>query len=128
MNYRKSTLIASPASSDIQKQSITVIQNHFCFLHVVTNLGEDACAKGLKDFDKCTLSSEVYAAFLKRGMSTVYKTLLLAARLLHQRGSESHGKADLFKAFLSNVDNDEDDEAGDTLGTNRKGTQTYPGK
>ena len=91
-------------------------------------MGEDACAKNLKDFHKCTLSSEVYAAFHKRGMSTGLQRFTACTQTLYQQGSEAYGKADLFEAFLSNVEDDEDDEAGDTLGTTRKGTQTLAKK
>ena len=57
-DYRKNTLAVSSDLTDIQKQSINDIQNHFCFLHVVINLGEDAYSKRLMDFDKCTLTDD----------------------------------------------------------------------
>ena len=55
----------------------------------------------------------------------MYNAILLAARLLHQQGTEVYGKSDLFEAFLSvEVDEDTGDDRTGELGSSRKGTQT----
>ena len=55
----------------------------------------------------------------------MYNAILLAARLLHQQGTEVYGKSDLFEAFLSvEVDEDTGDDRTGELGSLQKGTQT----
>ena len=77
------------------------------------------------DFDKCTLTDDACTNFHRRGLSTVYNAILLAARLLHQQGTEVYGKSDLFEAFLSvEVDEDTGDDRTGELGSLQKGTQT----
>eukprot|EP00112_Aurelia_sp_Birch-Aquarium-sp1_P023784 Seg7227.3 transcript_id=Seg7227.3/GoldUCD/mRNA.D3Y31 product="hypothetical protein" protein_id=Seg7227.3/GoldUCD/D3Y31 len=84
--------------TDDERKSWQALQHHFCFLHIVINLGDDACQRGLIDFDKCTLEEDVYSQFHKGGNSTTYKLIYSSSRLLHQQGSEKFGRSDLFEA------------------------------
>ncbi len=70
--------------SDEEKELVRDLEHHFCFLHVLINLGDDACKRGLIDFDDCTLNEETYSQFHKRGNSSTYKAISSAARLFHQ--------------------------------------------
>ena len=49
--------------TDEEKELVKNLEHHYCFLHVLINLGDDACKQGLVDFDKCTLNEETYAQF-----------------------------------------------------------------
>ena len=103
------------------------IYNHYCFLHVLINLGDDACANGLVDVDKCCFPNDVFNNLHSKASSTTYSAILLAARMFHQLGSEKYGRADIFEAFLKfSSDHDNQNTSGNqttNLGQSRKGTQ-----
>ena len=104
------------------------VTESFCFLHIIINLGDDACKNGLVHFDKCTLTEEALSLLNRRAQSSTYSAIYTAACLLHQQGSEVFGKSGLFEAFLLDEDGSGDgggDDGGDgsQLGKSRKGTQ-----
>ena len=76
------------------------VRNHYCFLHVIINLGDDACANSLVDIDKCCYPGDVFENLHSKASSTTYSAIMLAARMFHQLGSEKYGRADMFEAFL----------------------------
>ena len=120
--YRDSILRASQLSEE-EKARWQKLQNHFCFLHIIINLGDDACKNGLVHFDKCTLTEEVLSLLNQRAQSSTYSAIYTAARLLHQQGSEVFGKSGLFEAFLLDENGSGDGGDGSQLGKSRKGTQ-----
>ena len=121
--FRSKRLIDIGLSAD-EENLVTDLEHHFCLLHVIINLGEDACKRGLIDLDKCTLGEDTYIPLHRKGNSTTYNAILLAARICHQQGSETYGKSDLFEAFLdSNVSSSGIDNV-DLDGASRKNTQT----
>ena len=107
-------------------RSVLDIKNHYCFLHVIINLGDDAMTNGLVDLDKCSLPSDHLEELHATATSTTYSAILLAARMMHQMGSEKYGKADLFNAFVGWSDESMQESEGaraQSLGSSRKGTQ-----
>ncbi|KAG1683760.1 hypothetical protein GQR58_009763 [Nymphon striatum] len=104
---------------------VSKFRNHYCFLHVIINLGDDANANGLVDIDKC-YPGDVFDNLHSNASSTTYYAILLAARMFHQLGSEKYGRADLFEAFLG-IASCDDDETPNTpeaaASKSRKGTQ-----
>ena len=78
--WRKSVLSEAPALSDNEKKTISDLEQHFCFLHVIINLGEYACKNGLMDFDKCALTPESFEAVHLRGQSLTYASIYAAAK------------------------------------------------
>ena len=129
--YRDSVLEAGLLAEE-EKNRWQKLQNHFCFLHIIINLGDDACKNGLVHFDKCTLTEEALSLLNRRAQSSTYSAIYTAARLLHQQGSEVFGKSGLFEAFLMDGECDDDGSCGDEvdfqLGTSRKGTQVLTKK
>ena len=120
--YRDNVLKANVLSDD--EKLWTKLENHFCFLHIIINLGDDATKRGLFDLDKCCLSEDAYDNCHKRGNSTTYTAIYVAARLFHQQGSEQYGKSGLFEAFLkddSPKNTDGVDIANEDLGDARTG-------
>ena len=105
---------------EIREANLKEIGLRYCFLHIIINLGDNACKRGLVDFDKCSLEEETYSQFHKRGNSSTYSAILSAARLFLQQGSEKYGRSDLFEAFLAGG---EEDEEGSVRGKSRKNTQ-----
>ena len=84
------------------------MKNHYCFLHVIINLGDDACSNGLADLDKCCLPVDALNDLHAKSSSTTYAAILLAAGMLHQLGSEKYSGSNMFEAFLGMSDEDED--------------------
>ena len=132
--YRDNVLGASELSEE-EKSQWQKLQNHFCFLHIIINLGDDACKNGLVHFDKCTLTEEALSLLNKRAQSSAYSAIYTAARLLHQQGSEIFGKSGLFEAFIAGGDIDKRensdivfDENIETPISSRKGTQVLTKK
>ena len=101
--YRDSILGPSQLPEE-EKVHWQKLQNHFCFLHIIINLGDDACKNGLVHFDKCTLTEEALSLSNQRAQSSTYSAIYTAARLLHQQGSEVFSKSGLFEAFLLDED------------------------
>eukprot|EP00112_Aurelia_sp_Birch-Aquarium-sp1_P024457 Seg7753.2 transcript_id=Seg7753.2/GoldUCD/mRNA.D3Y31 product="hypothetical protein" protein_id=Seg7753.2/GoldUCD/D3Y31 len=85
--------------SGVEERTILDIKNHYCFLHVIINLGDDAMTNGLVDLDKCSLPYNHLEGLHATSTSTTYSAILFAARMMHQMGSQNYGMADLFNAF-----------------------------
>ena len=108
------------------------VHNHYCFLHVIINLGDDACANGLVDLDRCCMPADTIESLHSQTNSTTYSAILLASRMLHQLGSKKYGRADMFEAFVAPSGDDENDQNNtvnqNITGKSRKGTQTLAKK
>ena len=109
-------------SQDEIKKASRTIQNHHCFLHVIINLGDNATSSGLKDLDSCCLSEDA-SAHLTKGCSSTY-TCILAARLLHQMGSEKYGRSDVFEAYLHSQEDENQGAGREKFGKSQRNAQT----
>ena len=89
--YRDSVLGDSQLSEE-EKLHWQKLQNHFCFLHIIISLGDDAYKNGLTHFDKCNLTEEALSLLNRRAQSSTSSAIYTATRLLHQQGSHVFGK------------------------------------
>ena len=72
--FREQCLKDSDHTND-EIKSRQELQHHFCYLHIIINLGDYACQRRLMDYNKCTLEEDVYSLFHKGGNSTKYKLI-----------------------------------------------------
>ena len=49
---------------------IKKLKNHYCFLHVIINLGDNACSNGLVNLDKCCLPVDALNDFHAKSSSS----------------------------------------------------------
>ena len=120
-------LISKEISNACNGEAIK-LRNHYCFLHAVINMGDDACANGLVDLDKCSLPPNALNDLHAKSSSTTYASILLAARMLHHLGSEKYSRSDMFEAFIGVADSEESEKNEEKPLKSRKMTQVLAKK
>ena len=62
-----------------KEKALSTFVNHHCFLHIIINLGDDACKNGLGNLDKCFVNIEALGDLSLKGSSTTYTAIYAAA-------------------------------------------------
>lgn len=101
-----------------KEKALSTFVSHHCFLHIIINLGDDACKNGLSNLDKCSVNNDALGDLSLKGSSTTYTAIYAAARCFHQQGSEKYGQSSLSDAFI----HQENEKDSQKKPSSRKGT------